>query len=88
MFYETGYFGIPGSTSKGKVHITEMRRPLCKSNMRKAAEFQMCANGVHLQIVECERCKLAWKNMKPNAPAHAPPEAVACSGLLDGNAEK
>lgn len=59
---ETGWFGIPGGARYAtKTHITEDRRPLCKASIRRDAEFQMVANGVHLRSVECERCKALWQ---------------------------
>jgi hypothetical protein len=56
MSYETGYFGVPGKLSYGKVHIVDDRKPICKSGVKRGSEFQMCGNGVHRKLVNCERC--------------------------------
>ena len=65
---ETGWYGIPGSKSYfTKTHISDRGKPICRAAIRKDAEFQVCSNGVHLNSVECERCKVAWAKLRSAA---------------------
>jgi len=60
---ETGFFGIPGKVAYGKVHaVDDMRMPLCRWKPRQSHEFQFCANGLNINLIECERCKKAIKS--------------------------
>jgi hypothetical protein len=52
---ETGYFA---NTKKWtKVHVTNDRIPICGSKINKDKSFQLCANGIVKNYVECEKCK-------------------------------
>jgi hypothetical protein len=54
----TGYYGVPGS-NRGKftVHLAHESRPVCGYRPPKAAEFQWCADGIRLGMIECSTCK-------------------------------
>lgn len=54
--YMTGYWGIPGKNG-GQTHINRNGKPLCGQRLHPKAEFQFCANRIHLPYVECQRCK-------------------------------
>lgn len=58
-----GYFGVPGETARGRVHIVVDGKPLCGSRIGPRAEFQWCAAIVKhaLSYVECRRCLKAHK---------------------------
>jgi hypothetical protein len=56
--YQTGFFGIPGTSQTTKVHVVETgNRPICGAVVGPKQEFQYCANGIHLNLVECESCR-------------------------------
>ena len=56
---QTGWFGIPGKSPSvsNKVHVFDGSRTLCGWTPKKPYEFQMCASGIHLKMVECSKCK-------------------------------
>lgn len=68
----TGFFGIPGKTPRGtgaKVHVihTAMNtisggkeiRTLCGWKPSPGNQFQWCAHGVNLKMIECSKCRAA-----------------------------
>ena len=61
MSNQTGWFGVPGEMSPRypTVHFVRDGRPICGVRPRREAEFQFCAHGFKLSLVECERCRKA-----------------------------
>lgn len=54
--YVTGWYGIPGGRTGGRVHIVSDGKPICGDHIHSKAEFQWCAPGVKYDYVECRRC--------------------------------
>lgn len=54
----TGYFGVPGN-SRGRwtVHLVDDGKPVCGTRMPRDSEFQSCATGIHIQLIECKICR-------------------------------
>lgn len=58
----TGWFGIPGKTpgpKDGTVHVVHNGKTLCGWTPGPEFEFQFCATGIHLPMIECARCRTA-----------------------------
>lgn len=51
-----GYWGIPGSVVRGKVHIESNGKPFCGWRPSKKHRFQWCSIGVRWDWVECDSC--------------------------------
>ena len=57
----TGYFGIPGRTTRGAVHIVNAKgKPICGTRLSDRAEFQWCARWVVVKYIECRSCLKWW----------------------------
>ena len=56
----TGWFGIPGKTPPvdAKVHVFHLGRTLCGWKPEPPYEFQFCAHGINLPMIECARCRV------------------------------
>lgn len=70
---KTGFFAVPGSGYRTKVHIVYAidTEPLCSAHPRNDAEFQWCSGTVHLDYVECKRCKARYAKLLENESAKA-----------------
>lgn len=58
MNLRTGYFA--NTKRGGKVHVVRNdvgSPPICGSKIGEDMQFQHCANGIHLDYVECKKCK-------------------------------
>lgn len=54
---QTGYFGVPGHTG-GTVHLVAPdNHPVCHTPISTEAEFQWCSRDIHLDYIECDRCR-------------------------------
>lgn len=55
----TGWFGIPGKTplSNVKVHVVHQGRTLCGWTPSPDHQFQLCASGIAIEMVECSACR-------------------------------
>lgn len=64
-FFMTGYYGIPGGAERDctKVHIVIPSGPVCRVRLGPMQEFQLCANGIVEEYVECRRC-IRWNNAR------------------------
>lgn len=58
----TGYFGVPGEIG-GKVHYVLHGKPICGCSLPRYSEFQWCASGFAENMIECRRCKAAYRKM-------------------------
>ena len=53
--YQTGYFTKAGKA--GKVHVVDANlKPVCGTYISEGAEFQVCANGIRINILTCTHC--------------------------------
>lgn len=55
----TGWWGIPGTATHTKVHLTldgRYPKPLCGATLGPLMHYQRCAGGFELEMVECRRC--------------------------------
>lgn len=61
----TGWFGVPGKTPPvdTKVHLVHQGRTLCGWKPGSHYQFQWCATGIHLEMVECARCCVAGRKL-------------------------
>lgn len=60
----TGFFA--NTLKITKIHIAnENTKPICGSIIGKDMNFQCCANRVHLDYVECEKCSSKFKREIP-----------------------
>ena len=58
MSYRTGYFAMPGTDRRTKVHVVgEHNQLLCKLHVGDGMTFQFCANGIYKEYLECKLCK-------------------------------
>lgn len=81
--YRTGYFGVPGTIAKGKVHIIdESSKPVCGSVVGPKAEFQWCANGIFFSYVDCAHCQ-SWYNRIMYKEASEQAAKYAPKGIVD-----
>ena len=54
--WSVGFYGIPGRIG-GRTHlIAKGGRPVCGEKVHPKAEYQWCAWGAHLELIECRRC--------------------------------
>lgn len=55
----TGWFGIPGKvpSKSTKVHAFHEGRTLCGWTPDPKYQFQWCATGIVLTLIDCSRCR-------------------------------
>lgn len=51
----TGYFADTKNSTK--VHLVENGKPICGVAIGIKKQYQWCARRVHLEYLECKRCK-------------------------------
>jgi hypothetical protein len=61
---QTGYYGLPGKISTGKIHLLEDGKPLCLWHARRGAVFQFFANFPVLEYVTCKTCVSIYNRLK------------------------
>ncbi len=54
--YQTGFFGMPGTSRSTQVHVVYDGQPLCRYRPAASMEFRFCAGGYHRPCVECGLC--------------------------------
>ena len=67
----TGWYGIPGAKGRGstKVHVVIEGKPACGCRVGSKQEYQPCARGAIVSMVECLRCKQIAMHMLADSMA-------------------
>ena len=61
----TGWFGIPGKVPPAnvKVHVfqDDIGKTLCGWTPSREHQFQWCAHGINLPMIDCSKCRATAK---------------------------
>jgi len=58
----TGNFCNEKKRTCTKVHLVKLGKPICGSKIGDKSKYQKCANGSHMEYVECSKCM--WIHLK------------------------